>query len=216
MKLLGFAVCAVLIAAGAGVHGAATHRWSAFAPPAGQAEKLHAAPLQLGDYAADDVPSDLPIKEKSRVTCRRYYSPTTGVTGVISVITGPPGAVSTHTPDVCYPSSGYKTLRGPTRETLDLPGGGTVRYFVADFEKKTATNVERHRVRWAWAPAGGTFDAPDRARFAYLREPELYKTYVVTGIPATDPGEKAPPDEPAVRAFVAAAFAHYGAAAGGR
>ena len=215
MKYLGFAICAVLVVVGAAVHGATTHRWAAFVPSAEQTEKMHATTVRLGDYTAEDVPSDMPIKEKSRATCRRYFSPTTGVTAVISVITGPPGAVSTHTPDVCYPGSGYKTVHGPTRETVELPGGGTVRYYVADFEKKTATAVERHRVRWAWAPPGGTFDTPDRARFVYLREPELFKMYVVTAMNPTEGGERIP-DDPAVKAFTAQAFAQYGTAAGGR
>ncbi len=215
MKPIGFGICTILVAAGAVVHGAATHRWSALAPAPGQAEKMHETVVRLGDYAPEDVPSEIPIKEKSRVTCRRYFSPSTGVTAVISIITGPPGAVSTHTPDVCYPGSGYKTVSGPTRETIDLPGGGTVRYYVADFEKKTATSAERHRVRWGWAPSGGTFDAPDQARFVFLRESELYKLYVVTALPPSESSERIP-DDPAVTAFVAAAFAQYGAAAGGR
>ena len=46
-----------------------------------------------------------------------------------------------------------------------------------------ATSVERQRVRWAWT-ADGTWDAPDLARFRYVKEPELFKLYIVSPLPA--------------------------------
>ena len=108
---------------------------------------------------------------------------------------------------------GYRTLRAPVRETVDLPNGGRATYFVADFERRRATSVERQRVRWAWT-ADGTWDAPDLARFRYVKEPELFKLYIVSPLPAGD-ADWAPAEDPApVRAFVAAAFAQYAAAAG--
>jgi hypothetical protein len=214
MNKLAIPICFVLLAAGALVHGATTHRWSAFAPAAGRADQVHAFVLQLGDYQTEEVPNDMPLKEKSVATSRRYFSPSRNQTVITSVISGPPGAVSTHTPDVCYPSSGYRTVREPKRETIDLPGGGQASYYVAEFEKKTATRTERQRVRWAWS-ADGTWDAPDRARFVYLRAPVLYTYYIVTPVPAAHRDAKAG-DSPAVRQFVAAAFAQYAGKVAGR
>jgi hypothetical protein len=202
-----------LLAVGAVVHGAATHRWAAVTPPAPWVERLHSHTLQLGDYAGEEVPNDLPLKEKSVATSRRYTSPTGNVSAVVSVITGPPGAVATHTPDVCYPSSGYKTCRGPVRETVELPGGGAAVYYVADFEKATATRTERQRVRWAWS-TDGRWEAPDRARFAYLRHADLAKVYVVTSVPDDSAGSGE--DPPAVRQFVGAVFAQYAGLFAGR
>lgn len=198
-------ICVALVGAGAVVHGSTTHRWSAFVPDAARAERLHAHVVRLGDYQADPIPNDMPLKEKSIATSRRYLSASRNQMAMISVISGPSGAVSTHTPDVCYPASGYKTVREPRRETIELPGGGTAAYYVADFERKTATATERHRVRWAWS-ANGTWMAPDRPRFEYLRDPELFKLYIVT--PVTDP-DGSTEDSPAARQFVAAAFAQY-------
>jgi hypothetical protein len=96
-------------------------------------------------------------------------------------------------------------VREPRREVIDLPGGGKAGYYVAEFERKSATATDRQRVRWAWS-ADGTWAAPDRPRFEYLRAPELFKLYIVT--PVTDP-EASAEDPPAVRQFVAAAFAQY-------
>jgi hypothetical protein len=115
--------------------------------------------------------------------------------------------VSTHTPDVCYPGSGFKMMKAPRTESIDLPTGGKATYLVAEFEKKTATTFERHRVRWSWT-TDGTWVVPDRPRFAFLAAPELYKLYVVTGV-AMDDADKTDGDSPAVKAFVAATFSQY-------
>lgn len=204
-------LCGVLVMSAAVVHGAATHRWSALAPDPARAAAAHAHAVALDDYTAEEIPSELPVKERSTVSCRRYTSAGGRPAAVVSLTSGPPGAVATHTPDVCYPGSGYVILQHPRTETIDLPGGGTATYLVADFEKKTATTVERQRVRWAWT-ADGTWGVPDRPRFAYLNQPELFKIYVVTGLAAGRPAA----DPPAVRAFVAAAFAQYAAVLSGR
>jgi hypothetical protein len=214
MKKLAIPVCFALLAAGALVHGASIRRWDAFTPGADRAAKIHAHVLQLGDYQMEQVPNDMPLKEKSIATSRRYFSPSRNQLVVTSVISGAPGSVATHTPDVCYPSSGYRTVREPKRETIDLPGGGKASYYFAEFEKKTATQTERQRVRWAWT-VDGNWEAPERARFAYLRAPELYKLYIVTPVPAADLDAKAG-DPPAVRQFVAHAFAQYAGLVAGR
>lgn len=201
----------VLLVAGAAVHGAITHRWGSLTPTASRATALHGYTLRLPEFQSEEIPSEIEVKEKSSVTCKRYVSTIRGMGGVVSVTTGPAGAVSTHTPDVCYPSSGYKTVVAPTRETLDLSDGRKVTYYVAEFEKKTTTHADRHRVRWAWAtPESKTWNAPDNPRFDYFREPELYKIYVVTPAVAPESGQK-PEDTPLVREFVKEAFTQYSA-----
>lgn len=207
-------LCFALLVVGAVVHGATTHRWKAFAPEPSRSATFHAHVISFGDYQSDEIPNELPLKEKSVGSTRRYFSPTRNVTLVTSLTSGPAGAVSTHTPDVCYPSSGYATVREPKVETIDLPDGRQARYYVAEFEKKTATRTERQRVRWAWT-VDGNWDAPARPRFAYLREAELYKLYLVTSV-ADGEKDASAGDSPAVRQFVAATFAQYSGLFAGR
>jgi|GEM_PF-768758 hypothetical protein len=226
LKQSGTLLGAVLVAAGAMVHGAITHRWGTPISSGSRAEALHALILDLPGFTAEEIPSEIEVKEKSRVTCRRYYSPAEGFGGVVSIITGPPGAVSTHTPDVCYPSSGYTTVVPPRRERIELPSGLTVTCYVAEFQKQTATRTERQRVRWAWAVPDqrSGWSAPQRPRWQYLREPELYKLYVVTSVPVPSRSSRADAsaekhtgeaaddlsaDPPAARAFVLAALSQY-------
>jgi hypothetical protein len=214
VKKLPFLVVIGSIAAGAVVHGAVTQRWSVFSPDAARTERMHALVVRYPGFESSEVPHDVPLKERSTATSRRYEAAADNMLVVTSMISGIPGAVATHTPDVCYSGSGYTTLRGPKRETVALPGGRSATFLVADFERRRAASVERQRVRWAWT-ADGTWDAPDYARFHYMNVPELFKLYVVTPLPVGD-AESAPADDPPpVKAFVAAAFAQYAAAMNG-
>ena len=207
-------VLAGLIAAGAVVNGAATQRWAFVAPDPAVTARVHALEVRYADWQPTEVPTEMPTNERSAATSRRYVSPASGRSGFVTAISGPPGSVTTHTPDVCYPGSGYKTLRAPARETVELPGGPAVVY-VADFEKKTQTKHDRVRVRWAWSTAG-EWVAPDSPRWQFAtqlaRVPELYKVYIVT--PLADDGEGRPADDPTTTAFVAAALGQYSAALG--
>ena len=200
---------ALLVAGGAIVHGATTHRWSMLAPPASRAQTIHDSEPNFGASSQEDVPSELPIKERSRVTCRRYNFPGELGTVLVSITSGPPGAVSTHTPDVCYPGSGYKTVRSPKKETIELPGGGSASYFVAVYEKKTSTSVDRQRIRWAWS-VDGEWDVPSipRLHWPYFQANELYKVYIVTPESTRDDG-RAESDSPPVRAVVADVLVQY-------
>ena len=123
--------------------------------------------------------------------------------------------IATHTPDVCYPGSGYATLRGTRKENFTLPDGRAGTTYVADFEKKTQTKLDRVRVRWAWT-TDGTWIAPDSPRWQFagqLRSPMLYKVYIATPLPDAA-GEEALDDDAVTKAFVAATWAQYSAAFG--
>jgi hypothetical protein len=213
LKTPALIVVAVLVTVGAVVHGAAIQRWSFVEPDPALTDRLHALELRFEDWQPAPIPTDMATNERSVATSRRYTSAGTGRSGAVTIFSGIPGSVSTHTPDVCYPGSGYKTLRAPKRETLELPGGATAAYYVADFEKTTATRQDRVRVRWAWSTAG-EWVAPDNPRWQFAaqlaRVPVLFKLYVVTPLP--DEADERPEDDPTARAFATAAFAQYAAA----
>lgn len=207
-------VIAGLVVGGAVVNGAATQRWAAFEPDPALTRRLEALEVRYDDWPSAEIPTEMPVNERSTATSRRYASATSGRSGMVTLISGIPGSVSTHTPDVCYPGSGYRTVRAARRETVDLPGRPAATYYVADFEKKTATKQDRVRVRWAWS-TDGEWVAPDNPRWQFAarlaRVPVLYKLYVVTPLPDdADP----PDDDPTARGFVLAALGQYSAAFG--
>lgn len=215
MKTSHLILVAALLAAGALGHGAVVQRWTVFAPDPALTERLHAWEVRHGDWVPTVVPVDLPTHERSRATARRYVSSAGGRSAVVTLISGIPGSVATHTPDVCYVSSGYRTLRGPLKQTLELSDGRTATIYTADFEKKTASKHDRVRVRWAWT-ADGQWVAPDRPRWHFARRlgdvPVLYKLYVTTPLPAFDAEARSPEDDPPTADFVRAAFAQFAAA----
>ena len=92
-----------------------------------------------------------------------------------------------------------------------MPGGRTVEYYIADFEKKTKTGRDRARVRWAWS-TDGTWVAPDSPRWQFAKNlmgvPVLYKIYIVTPVPEAE-GDGRPEDDATTQAFVPAAWAQY-------
>jgi hypothetical protein len=216
LKTPTLAVVAGLVVASALVHGAITQRWAVFAPDPARTERLHALEVRFNDWQPTPVETEMPTNERSEAVARRYVSPSSGHSAVVTIISGIPGSVSTHTPDVCYVGSGYKCLRGPAKETLALPGGATAAYYIADFEKKNATKVDRVRIRWAWS-TDGTWVAPDSPRWQFAKQlnavPVLYKLYVATPLPDLEEG-RVYEDDPATKAFVTAAWAQFGAAFG--
>ena len=132
---------------------------------------------------------------------------------MVTFISGIPGSVSTHTPDICYPGSGYKMLAAPKRETLELPGGRKVECYVADFEKKTATRHDRVRVRWAWT-TDGTWIAPENPRWQFARQlaaaPVLYKVYIATPLPeAVADATERTEDDSTTKSFVGSVWIQY-------
>ena len=215
LKPLTYVSVLALVVFGALVNGAVTQRWNVFPTDADLTARLHATEIRFEDWRPTEVPTEMPLNERSTATSRRYAAPGGARVAVVSFISGIPGSVATHTPDVCYPGSGYKTLRGPRKESFTLPDGRACVAYVADFEKKTQTKVDRVRVRWAWT-TDGAWIAPDNPRWQFagqLRAPVLYKVYIATPLPETDT-EEAPEDDATTKAFVAATWAQYSAAFG--
>jgi hypothetical protein len=210
-------VVCVLIVGAALVHGAVTQRWAVFTPDQALTDRLHALEVHFQDWQPTEIPMEMPTNERSTATARRYQSVSGTSSAVVTIISGIPGSVSTHTPDVCYVGSGYRCLRGPKRDTLELPGGATATFYVADFEKKTATKAERVRVRWAWS-IDGTWIAPDNPRWQFAKQlnsvPVLYKLYVATLLPEVDAEERVHEDDATTKAFVAAAWVQFATAFG--
>jgi hypothetical protein len=217
LKTPTFVVLVVLIVAGALANGAVTQRWSMFAPDQAQINRLHALEIRFQDWQPAEVPTEMPTNERSTATSRSYQSASTGQSGVVTIISGIPGSVSTHTPDVCYVGSGYRMLRGPNKDAIALPGGGSAAVYVADFEKRSETKVDRVRVRWAWSTEG-TWVAPENPRWQFAKQlnsvPVLYKLYVTTPIPELESDGKVHEDDPVTKAFVAASWAQFAAAFG--
>lgn len=172
-----------LLAAGSVVHGMWTHRWSDKASHVGVAV-LAKVEQPIGDWTPGVA---VPVPEKeipkgTAVECRQFTNEKTKKQVVVSMTSGVPGVVAAHTPDVCFLGSGYKLKSPPSKQTLPIAGGGSVSFYVADFEKTSAAGTESVRCRWSWS-ADGTWHAPDYPRLFFAKSqvnlPVLYKLYIV-------------------------------------
>src|SRR5262245_2519087 len=101
LKPLTFVLIVGLIVAGAVVNGATTQRWSPFEPDQTLTNRLHDLEVRFEDWQASPIPTEMPTNERSTASSRRYASATVNRGGMITLISGIPGSVSTHTPDVC-------------------------------------------------------------------------------------------------------------------
>jgi hypothetical protein len=174
----------LLLVAGGAVHGMWTHRWSGTAIHEDGLDLLARLDGPVGAWAPGPaVPvAERDIPKGTKATSRQFVNEKLGKRLVVSVTSGVPGVVAAHTPDVCFLGSGYRLKNPPSKQTLPLADGGTVTFYLADFEKTTASGTEAVRCRWAWT-ADGTWHAPDYPRLFFARSqaslPVLYKVYVV-------------------------------------
>lgn len=184
MKTVHLIGAVTVLVIGGVVHGMWTHRWSGDAARDVGLDLLAKADEPLGEWTPG--PAAL-VDEKNtpkgaKATARTYVHEKGSKRAVVSVTSGVPGVVAAHTPDVCFLGSGYKLKNPPSKQTLPLAGGGSVTFYVADFEKTTAAGTEAVRCRWAWT-ADGTWHAPDYPRLFFAKSqvslPILYKLYVV-------------------------------------
>ena len=93
---------------------------------------------------------------------RTYADDQTGVTLSVLILFGPAMPVLPHTPDVCYPSSGYARVDGPSDWTikfgLDDDANGEARFRSAIYQKSTGRLTDRQvachsfRLDGTWSP----------------------------------------------------------------
>ena len=100
------------------------------------------------------------------------------------------GAITTHTPDACYPGAGY-TLGNAEKFELKY-GAGQRAEFQTAVASRNGANPSYLRLYWAWRSSQG-WSAPEDARWALAAEPMLSKLYVVR---ETVGAKIAPKDDP--------------------
>lgn len=174
----------LLLGAGGVVHGMWTHRWAGDGARDVGVDLLAMVNAPLGDWQPGPATpvNERDIPKGTQATSRQFLNGKANKRAVASVTSGTPGIVAAHTPDVCFLGSGYRLKNPPSKQTLPLANGGSVTFYVADFEKTTASGTEAVRCRWAWT-ADGTWYAPDYPRLFFAQSqvnlPVLYKLYVV-------------------------------------
>ena len=176
-------------------------RWTASAAFEQNDGRLSNVPLTVGDWSGQDV--EVSVRERDAANAkgllhRRYVNGRTGGAISLMIVFGRPGPVSVHTPDICYPGSGFDEVGAVSR--FDLPGAPGGQMWARRFQKASAAPTQI-RVLYGWT-ADGKWQAPDNPRLAFVRAPFLYKMYVVRQLARPDESIDGDPAVEFLRAFL--------------
>jgi hypothetical protein len=179
-SLIRVAIALALMIAAGFVHGAWTGRWGPAPALVAVAERFKELPLTTGAWTATE--RELPPRELQMlgaVGClsRDYHHSTRGLKLSVLLLTGLPGDISTHTPEACYPGSGY-ILEAPEIRTYRYGPSGVPAEFRTAVASKAGATPSILRIDWSWRDSKG-WSAPEEPRWSFGTEPMLAKLYVV-------------------------------------
>jgi hypothetical protein len=129
---------------------------------------------------------------------RVYADELTGVALSVLILYGPAGPVTPHTPQVCYPSSGFATVGGTVDRKVPLDGGGSADFRSSVFAKSGGramiyqTVYHTYEMNGVWSPAVENHKLP-------RRNPGVFKVQIQR---RSFEGERRGDNEP-IEAFVA-------------
>jgi hypothetical protein len=175
------AFLAAVVAAGV-AHGLHTDRWGRSPDREAAAARLANVPTTIGPWVGEDRLLDAEEVHSAGVDgylLRVYRNSVTRQSVTLFVVSGRPGPVAVHTPDVCYQASGYAMAAEPARESIPLPAA-PADVWATTMAKPSAALPEALSVRWAWRTRDAGWRAPDRPRVTFARAGVLYKLYVLT------------------------------------
>jgi hypothetical protein len=172
-------VAMVLVVLSGIVHGFWTDRWAVSQAPAEAAARLEQVPMTAGDWQAQGLPVNSRMTEAiSGQMYRRYVNRTTGNVVTVALISGLPGPVSIHTPDVCYKAGGYDVGTAAHYHHPAQGAAPAADFLTSDMHKNQATGPLHQRIFWSWTSTGD-WKVPDNPRYEFAGKPVLFKLYVI-------------------------------------
>lgn len=199
-KHLAIVVVVIAVLSSGAVSGVFTGR---FAPSANLEAIAQRAqlPSEVGDWIGRELTvtaQELSAAQAASIMRRVYTDRQNGTTIGVTLICGRAGPVSKHTPEVCYPNSGYEEVGQPAR--IAINGENSDRFWVRRF-RKPGVGQGFVSVVYGWTP-GGKWVSPDNPRFAFGRLPVLFKLYAVSESPNDDSLDKENPCVALLRALL--------------
>jgi hypothetical protein len=184
---------ALMLTVGTGlVHGLWTNRWGLPAELVELGKRMESVPMVLADWRGTALEFPKAYRAMAGADAylsRRYSNSRSGASVTALLLAGLPGKISTHTPDVCYSSAGYKLGSIANYEFRYGPDARHTEFktAVATLEGPAPSQL---RIFWSWN-AGKMWSTPNDPRWEFAREPILCKLYVVreTAGVTTDPAD---------------------------
>ncbi|MFZ1936727.1 MAG: exosortase-associated EpsI family protein [Thermoguttaceae bacterium] len=196
--LLGIVVAFGLTIFSGVLQGRMRNRWGTSPDTVRAADKLAEVPSQFGDWKLSST-GKLGETAERMLECtgsfvREYRDQTTNDVVSVTVLLGPPGPISVHTPEICFRSTGFSAMG--ERKELAIRGEDRQNdQFWALSYKANDVRGGVLRVYYAWS-TGRRWAASGDPRFKYADKPYLYKIQISSLLPpgadlqADDPGKK--------------------------
>lgn len=146
---------------------------------------LEDVPKRVGDWVGED----LPVDDATRTTAgavgyvsRTYQNVRSNEKVKLWLIVGHSRNICRHTPNICYPSSGFRARAEHDSEyTMSFEGQTPADFLTNTFIKEDVSGRHLIRVFWSWYlpnPDGVVrWQAPDNPRWEFGNARALYKMY---------------------------------------
>jgi len=182
----------VLIVFLAVVQGRWSDRWTDTSEAAQQlAARLENVPTQFGSWKVKSDSSET-LDDRTREVAgavghlsRVYENEKTGDEVSVYLVCGHSRKITGHTPDKCYPASGFKGISREMKHSISL-GENSAEFFTNSYRKATPEGNQVLRVFWSWADDNpgqrGQWVAPDQPWRAFAFVPAMYKMYLISPI----------------------------------
>jgi len=155
-----------------------------------EAEELGArfvhVPKEFEGWKGEDLPVDEIVKKTAgavNYVSRRYVHASSGKAVVLWLIVGHSRDIVRHTPNICYPNSGFRQTGTQQKHHIDLGNGKEAVFYTSKFQKEDVIDRHTERVFWAWNhPDKNLWEAPENARWHYGHARALYKVYFTSDL----------------------------------
>jgi hypothetical protein len=184
--LLGVVLAFALTILSGVLQGRMRNRWGPSPDTVHAADKLAEVPKQFGNWRlkSSDKLGEAVERELECVGyfVRNYQNQATGDLVSVTLLLGPPGPISVHTPEVCFGTRNYQALG--KREEVAIRGadGEGDRLWALSY-KANNLRGDMLRVYWAWS-IGKHWSADADPRFKHAGQPYLYKIQLSSPLPA--------------------------------
>ncbi len=149
-------------------------------------ERFKKVPKEIGDWKGEDLPVDEQVKKTAgavKYVSRSYKNNETGAQVVLWLIVGHSRDICRHTPNICYPSSGFRQDGSQIKHKMELESSKPAEFFTGKFIKDDVYGRRAERVFWAWNhPDTDKWEAPGDPRQHYGLSRALYKLYFTSNV----------------------------------
>lgn len=148
-------------------------------------------PKKIGNWTGVDMPVEKQVQERSGAVSfvnRDYKNSVTNQSVTLWLIVGHSRDIIRHTPDICYPSAGFRPSSEKIKYDVNYGIDQKGKFYTSKYQKEDSMVRQSLRVFWAWNhPDTKKWEAPDKARYHFtMVEPALYKLYFTSQVTADE------------------------------